>query len=232
MNRNLLRYPSMVALLAMSLTLAVPASAQLSINKVDDAARLQLVRDQFGAAIEEVRESPNGIYIIRMIGDPVVAYEGGIKGLKATKPNKGKKINPNGKRVVDYVGHLNGKHAEALNGVGGGQKVYDYNYSFNGFAAKLSHGQAKKMQSVDGVVAVWADEPQILDTATTPDFLGLTAPGGLWDMGVEGEDVIIGIVDGGVWPESLSFTDRTGSNGNGSKDGKLDYQQIPGWFKW
>jgi subtilisin family serine protease len=27
----------------------------------------------------------------------------------------------------------------------------------------------------------------------------------------------------------LGFSDRTGENGNGSQDGKLDYQQIPGW---
>ncbi len=206
-----------IGLALISFCLAGAASAAPDLGPVVDARA------------DALTESPNGVYIIQMIGDPVVAYEGGIKGLKATKPQRGKKIDPNSKHVVSYVGHLNAKHAEALNKVGGGQKTYDYNYSFNGFAAKLSHGQAKKMQSVEGVVAVRADEMLFLDTATTPDFLKLTAAGGLWDMGVRGEDVIIGIVDGGVWPESLSFTDRTGTNGNGSKDGKLDYQQIPGW---
>jgi subtilisin family serine protease len=222
-----------VAALIMSFALSASASAQLTINQVDASASARQAIDQAGASADAVPESPNGIYIIQMIGDPVVAYEGGIKGLKATKPRKGKKINPNSQHVIDYVRHLNGKHAQALNSVGGGQNVYNYQYSFNGFAAKLSHDQAKQMQSVDGVVAVRADELLILDTATTPGFIGLEDSGGLWEqlggVGSSGEDVIIGIVDGGIWPESLSFTDRTGTNGNASKDGKLDYHQIPGW---
>lgn len=176
-----------------------------------------------------LEKSPNGVYIIQMASDPAIAYKGGINGLKATKPKKGKKLNPNSKAVVDYVDYLHARHEAALNGVGGGQKIYNFQYSFNGFAAKMSHAQAKKMQTVDGVVAVRPDELLSLDTATTPAFIGLEDPDGLWANGVLGEDVIIGIVDGGVWPESLSFTDRTGSNGNASKDGKLDYQQIPGW---
>jgi subtilisin family serine protease len=54
----------------------------------------------------------------------------------------------------------------------------------------------------------------------------------MWDMlggvGSAGEDIIIGIVDGGIWPEHPSFSDRTGTNAN-DKDGKLSYRQIPGW---
>ena len=223
MKRSLLRYLSGVALLALPFALAAQISAPVQLEGVVPGS----------AKADVLEESPNGLYIVRMIGDPVVAYEGGIKGLRATKPKKGKKINPNSAHVTKYVDYLNGRHAEALNKAGGGQKVYGYHYSFNGFAAKLSHDQAKKLQSVDGVVAVRADSVGILDTATTPDFLGLTDDGGLWDqlggVGSSGEDIIIGIVDGGIWPESLSFTDRTGSNGNGKKDGKLGYQQIPGW---
>jgi len=204
---------STVLVLAVALSVVAPASAQ-------DPTEWEVG--------EDFVTSPNGIYIVQMVDKPVVAYEGDIKGLKATKPKNGKKIDPNSPAVVDYVSYLVSKHDQALAKVGG-QKVYDYAYTYNGFAAKLSPGQAKKLTEVEGVLVVSPDEIHTIDTSTTPDFLGLTAEGGLWDMGFTGEDVIIGIVDSGIWPESLSFTDRTGANGNASKDGKLDYQQIPGW---
>jgi subtilisin family serine protease len=179
-----------------------------------------------------VSESANGVYIVQMLDEPVVAYEGGIKNLKATAPKDNQKIDPNSPAVVNYVTYLIGKHDNALGKVGG-KKLYDYTYSFNGFAAQLSLDQANKMAAVDGVKVVTGDELQQMDTSSTPEFLGLPDSGGLWDQlgGIDnaGEGLIIGLIDSGIWPESLSFTDRVDDNGIPSAKGKLVYHQIPGW---
>jgi hypothetical protein len=179
---------------------------------------------------------PKGTYIVQMLADPVVAYKGGVAGLAATKPAKGQKIDPNSAKVQKYADHLKGAHSAALAKAGGGQKLYDYVYSFNGFAADLTTAQANALEKVSGVVAVSKDEKQTLDTSSTPAFLGLSDPGGLWSQlggtGTPaaqpptstkgaGENVIVGIIDGGIWPEHPSVSDRIG--------GKLVYQQIPGW---
>jgi subtilisin family serine protease len=184
----------------------------------------------------DLTASPNGVYIVQMVDNPVVAYEGGINGLKATAPGNGQKIDPNSPKVANYVAYLDGKHDQALSRAGGGQKLYDYTYSFNGFAALLSLDQAKALATVEGVLRVTPDELQQLDTSSTWKFLELNAPGGLWDQlgGVAnaGEGMIIGIVDSGVWPESLSFADRVDKqDGSPSYDpaAKLVYHQIPGW---
>ena len=172
----------------------------------------------------------NNAYIVRLAEQPVVAYDGSIKGYKATRPRKGEKIDPNSPQVVNYKSYLESRHDQVLASVGGGQKLYSYGYVFNGFAAELTAAQAEKLAQTQGVLAVEKDTVHELETSSTPAFLGLSGPGGVWSqLGVTGENVIIGIVDGGAWPEHPSFSDRTGTNGNGTKDGKLSYQQIPGW---
>jgi len=176
----------------------------------------------------------NRLYIVQMSDLPVSSYTGGIPGFAATKPGRGQKIDPNDPNVAAYAALLDARHTAALNGAGGGTKVYDYHYSFNGFTAEVSDTQADALRSAPGVLSVVKDELRAVDTSNTPTFLGLDVPReGLWDQlgGVDkaGEDIIIGIVDSGVWPESASFSDRTGANGNGSQAGKLSYQQIPGW---
>ncbi len=170
----------------------------------------------------------NQVYIVQMDDDPVTAYRGGARGYVATKPGKGQKINPNDPKVYSYMGYLASRQDAALAGVGGGKKLYNYGYVFSGFAAEMTAAQAQKLAKAPGVLAVTKDEVRKLDTSSTPTFLGLNAPGGIWSAGVLGENVIIGIVDTGAWPEHPSFSDRTRSNNN-DKDGKLSYQQIPGW---
>jgi subtilisin family serine protease len=178
---------------------------------------------------------PNPVrgYIVQLRLDPVVAYDGGVAGLPATKPGKGKKINPAASNVEKYSDHLRARHANVLAAVGGGQKLYDYVYTYNGFAARLTEGQATKLESRKDVLSVTRDELQTADTSDTPTFLGLRDPNSLWaqlggesaggkDSAGPGENVVIGVVDSGVWPESKSFSDRDAS-------GKLIYQQLPGW---
>jgi len=204
-----------------------PLSALALVFALAGLARAQ----DDGAPAPGKRQS--NVYVVRMSEDPVVAYSGGIPGLRATEPARGQKIDPDSPHVVDYVRHLNSRHDAALGTAGGGRKLYDYNYSFNGFAAELSEAEAAKVAAAPGVISVSRDELREMDTSSTPTFLGLTAAGGLWDqlggVGSAGEDIIIGIVDSGIWPEHPSFSDRTGENGNGTQDGKLDYHQIPGW---
>ena len=173
------------------------------------------------------------LYIVQLSEAPVTAYGGGIPGLPATKPGRGQKVNPNDPKVTAYVSYLTARHDAALAAVGGARKAYSYHFSFNGFAAELTGKQAEALASLPGVLAVSKDELHEMDTSSTPTFLGLTAPGGVWEQlrgpGTAGDGIIIGIIDSGIWPESASFSDRTGTNGNASKDGKLAYQQIAGW---
>lgn len=171
----------------------------------------------------------NNLYTVRLADAPVASYDGGIKGLAATKPRNGQKIDPNSPAVVNYMAYLEARQDAVLAAVGGARKAYSYGYVYNGFAAELTDAQAQKLAQMPGVMGVIKDQFYDVDTATTIDFLGLTAPGAMYAQGFKGENVIIGIVDSGVWPEHPSFSDRTDVNGNGTKDGKLGYQQIPGW---
>ncbi len=172
----------------------------------------------------------NSIYIVRMADAPVVAYDGKIKGYAKTRPAKGSKISLDDPNVSRYVEHLSLKHDSALQKIGGGKKIYSYGYVFNGFAAELSASQADKLRATKGVLSVEKDEILQLDTSSTPTFLGLDGAAGFWATRATGEDVIIGMLDSGFWPENLSFSDRVDDNGVPSGiNGKKVYQQIPGW---
>ena len=149
------------------------------------------------------------IYIVFMDKDPVVAYEGDIPAFVATKPKKGKKINPKSAHVKKYANRLKESHDAALKAVGAdlGDKVYDYIYALNGFAAKLTAARANALAKQPGVIAVRPDEMKYPTTDSAPTFLALNVYEGPWDKGYTGEGVVVGVIDTGIWPEHPSFAD-------------------------
>ena len=150
------------------------------------------------------------VHIVLLEETPVAAYEGGIRGYPATKPAPGTKLNKNNANVQKYAGFLRSRHAAVASGVGA-TRIYDYEYSLNGFAAVLNKSQVAELRGATGVASVQRDKLSQPVTDSSPSFLGLNADGGIWSQlggqGSAGEDVIIGVVDTGIWPEHPSFAD-------------------------
>lgn len=112
--------------------------------------------------------------------------------------------------VADYTRRLVAAQDRALARVGGNvQKVYSYRYSLNGFAARLTEMQAEKMRHLPEVLRVWEDEVRPLATNFSAEFLdlfdndrGLRGPRDL-----DGEDVVIAVIDSGIVPAHPALDD-------------------------
>jgi len=148
-------------------------------------------------------------FIVIMANEPAINYEGNIAGLAATKPGKGSKINPNSAHVRKYQKFLEKSHGAALAkaGVDQSAQVNTYTVALNGFSAILTPEQASALERQAGVVKVMEDQWRYADTDASPDFLGVTGSEGAWDKGYNGEGVVVGIIDSGIWPEHPSFAD-------------------------
>jgi subtilisin family serine protease len=129
------------------------------------------------------------------------------------------------RRAADFARraeHLPVSHDSLLKSVGGARKLYSYSYALNGFAAELNKAQAAQLRADPNVVSVVRNEIRKLSTLTTPEFLELSAPDGAWNQvgggANAGEDIIVGVIDTGIWPEHPSFAPLPGRDA-----------QAPGW---
>jgi len=86
--------------------------------------------------------------------------------------------------------------------------IYTYTNAMNGFSAKLSPEEFEALKISPGYISSVPDLPGKLHTTHSPEFLGLNPNTGAWPAGKFGEDVIVGLVDTGIWPESESFNDE------------------------
>ena len=177
-------------------------------------AALLVVSSLSGAAMAQSRST----YIVQLAAEPKATYTGNIAGYPATQPAPGTTFNARGAAAVAYGQLLDQQMQSVTATVAGAPIVARYSTVYNGFAAQLTQAEVQALLANPLVVAVHPDEARKLDTISTSKFLGLTAPGGLWSQmvngaAVKGENIVIGVVDGGIWPESPSYADRIDNNG-------------------
>ena len=205
----------------------------MKLRPVSAAILLLLSSLTLGAHADDVRRP----YIIQLTDLPIASYNGEVSGLNATQPAPGQRLDLASSDVQLYSDYLGQKQATVQASIANAPITYNYSVVLNGFAAMLTDDEVRALQLRSDVAAISADEPRQMLTSYTPAFLGLDKPNGLWNkLGGKanaGENVIIGIVDGGVWPENPAYADRVDSNGKPTFDnsGTLVYNAPPGSWK-
>ncbi len=136
-----------------------------------------------------------GRYVVIMEDEPLVAQFGQDR------------LGTNAAKKADKAMRKGHQKALAAAGVAANAVSTEYTVALNGFAAELTEAQATKISNVDGVLRVMPDVWREAQTDNSGDFLGLNNPGGLRAKGYDGEGVIVGVIDNGIWPEHPSFAD-------------------------
>ena len=148
-------------------------------------------------------------YIVTLKGAPVATYGGEVKGLQATRPTKGRKVDPKSSRAKRYRAYLE-RHQDRAAARVGAKADKHYAVALNGFTADLTSAQARTLQRSPGVLSVVKDMPRrLLDDRNPVDFLRLSGADGVWQSlggkSKAGAGVVVGVLDTGYWPENPSF---------------------------
>ena len=152
--------------------------------------------------------------LIKYDYDATATYGGGESGYAATSPRvTGKSLKANGSAVrayEQYTGQVSDKISAAVEkAVPDADVTETYQTAYGGVAATVPANSVAKLLKVDGVAAVQSDTVEQPQTSVTPEFIGATA---VWPSlgGPDhaGENVVVGVIDSGIWPEHPSFQNK------------------------
>nr|DAD48595.1 TPA_asm: hypothetical protein HUJ06_018532 [Nelumbo nucifera] len=87
--------------------------------------------------------------------------------------------------------------------------VHHYTKSFKGFSAMLTAEQAQQLSEDESVISVFESSTARAQTTHSWEFLGIDSIYQYNRLPIDTKsDIIIGVVDTGIWPESKSFSDK------------------------
>ncbi|OUR62598.1 serine protease [Colwellia sp. 39_35_sub15_T18] len=206
------------SILGSLITLAVTASTNVIANEISiDRSKLK----NTGSAVQTKPKSTN--FIVQLKGQTAIAHAQELGELLPTNQlvaNTGNRYNATTPAMAAYTQALENKQMQVAGTIGSINILHSFKHTYNGFTAKLNAKQKEQLESHPDVIGVWEDRLEVINTSNTPEFLGLTGPGGQHTMNIKGEGIIIGIVDTGIWPENPSFAD----DGSYSDPAELGWQ--------
>lgn len=85
--------------------------------------------------------------------------------------------------------------------------LYTYDNVIHGFSTQLTREEAESLEQRPGILSVLPELKYELHTTRSPEFLGLDKSANLFPTSGSASEVIVGVLDTGVWPESKSFDD-------------------------
>ena len=183
----------------------------------DDESRLREVGAVAGMRLAG-NEDPlaTKVYIVQLKAPSAAAFHASTTSALVRKLGVSAspvKMNSENPLVRDYAQQLATEQQRILSTVGPDvEHVYSYRYGLNGFALRMTAGRAHEFSNRDDVLQVWEDEVRPLTTTDSGTFLGLFENEAGLRGTLDGEDIIIGVIDSGITPEHPALKDSRESD--------------------
>lgn len=152
--------------------------------------------------------------IVKLDAAPLASYGGGVPGLAATSPRATgapqlDARSPEARRYLDYLDQRQRDFAAlAATQVPQARITAHYRHVFGGVALLVPADQVDQVAKLPGVTGVYRGEWHQLTANRNPQFIGApTIWQALGGRNEAGEDVVVGVIDSGIWPEHPSFAD-------------------------
>jgi subtilisin family serine protease len=163
----------------------------------------------------EDASSETKVYIVQLKTPSASEHHVSTAIRSAGKPGPGNLLslpafNKNNAAIQTHLQQLATDQSRVIASVGPNiEAIYSYRYALNGFAARMTPAQANKVEHMQEVLRIWEDEVRPLTTNFSANFLGLfdSSVGLRGAAGLDGDGIVIGVIDSGVAPQHPALQD-------------------------